>query len=839
MINITYRKHARFILVLLSLLCTRPSVGIAQELSFTQQNFSNVKVDNISDQQIKNLLQQVKKEGRNPNEIEHIVAERGMPPEEVAKLKERIATLEMNSSNWEQMADVKTKEFLIHEDNAADTANDSLHQDQNLADGKLPVFGAAYFTNLRSNFAPNANRPTPMNYILGPGDELAINVYGNSVVNWTETVSPEGYMMLSGMGKVYVGGKTIENATEMIRARLRANNYAIGKGTDVSISLTNIRSIRVNINGEVRRPGPYTVSSLSTVLNALYESGGPNEIGSLRSIELYRNNSLHQRIDLYDYILRGDKSADVLLEDDDIINVPPYRVRVSLDGEVKRPAFYEVMPGESLKDVLLFAGGFTEKAYTAQIKAEQLTDRQKRVRDVPAEQFDQFVPLKGDQYVVTPILERYENRVILEGAVFRPGQYELEAGLTLSELIKRADGLKEDAFLQRGYITRLKADNTTETVAFNVGETAAGTAPAIPLHREDVIRISSIFDLRESYSVSIRGMVRNEGVFAFSEGMTAEDLIIRAGGLNENANVKRATISRRVKNSDRKAADTKLSEIIDFDLSKDLSKGLARQLVLQPFDVVTIYREPGYESPRTAVIEGEIMLPGEFTIKVKNEKISDLVKRAGGFTSSAYLEGASLRRADVAETNSDRAKSRLKLKQFERGQNRITGEGADSLDANLDDEAVRNNYVGIDLAYIMKHPGSYKDLILENGDVLNVPKRLQTVKISGEVLSPVTTMYEPMKGLRSYVTASGGFTEDAIRRKSYVVYANGSVKGTHSFLGLKNYPRIEPGSEIFIPKRKPKLSRGDGRGLQLVLGISTSAASLAAIVFGIISTQNK
>jgi len=506
-----------------------------------------------------------------------------------------------------------------------------------------------------------------------------------------------------------------------------------------------------------------------------------------------------------------------------------------MEGEVKRPAFYEVMPGESLKDILIFAGGFTEKAYTAQIKAVQLTDKEHRVRDINDDEYDAFMPLKGDQYLVGTILDRYENRVIIEGAVFRPGQYELEAGLTLTELIRRADGLKEDAFQQRGYIVRLKDDNTTETVAFNVADVAAGRGDNVVLQREDVVRIPSIFDLRETYSVTIRGQVRQGGVFAFSEGMTAEDLIIMAGGLQESANVKRATISRRVKNSDRKAVDTKLSEIIDFNLSRDLTKGEARQIILEPYDVVTIYREPGYESPRTVFIEGEIMLPGEFTIQYKNEKISDLVKRAGGFTSSAYLEGASLRRGDVMETASDRAKANLKLKQFERGQELITGEDASVV--NLADEAVRNNYVGIDLAYIMKHPGSYQDLILEDGDVLNIPKQLQTVKISGEVLSPVTALYQPNKGLGGYITSSGGFTQDAIRRKTYVVYANGSVKGTHSFLGMKYYPRIEPGAEIFVPTRKPKENKGDGRGLQMILGISTSAASLAAIIFGIMSTQ--
>ncbi len=815
---------SRLVSIFCVALCLLIAPVVLHAQNVDQQNLSSAKVDQMSDAQIIGIRNQILSSGQKEEDIEKIVLNRGMAPEEIAKFKARLAALKekegsLDLENKEVAKTISGKKELTYEKSLPEA-------------GGLRIFGAEYFDNSSSNFAPNTNRPTPQNYIVGPGDRLIINVFGNSVVNWGLDVNPEGSILLPGMGNVYVGGKTIENATQMIKDRLKANNYAIGSGTDVNVSLGNIRTIRVNINGEVKRPGPINVSSLSTLLNALYESGGPNNIGSLRSIELYRNNSLLRRVDIYDYILRGDKSGDILLEDDDIINVPPYRVRVSLEGEVKRPAYYEVMPGESLKDIILFSGGFNDKAYTASIKALQLTDKGKRVKDIAAADFDRYVPLKGDQYTVEPILERYENRVTLNGAVFRPGQFELEAGLTLSELIKKAEGLKEDAYPDRGYITRLKADNTTEIISFNVKGVVDGTTEDIALKREDIITIPSIFDLRETFKVTITGSVRRPGSFPYDENITVEDLILRAGGFSDGADMKRVEIARRVKDSDRRSKNAKLAEIINITIDPKLTLAESK-FKLQPYDVVSVYSLPGFVTPQLVTVEGEVMMPGTYAMISKDERLSDLINRANGFTAYAYLKGASLKRGDLIETSGDAEKRDMKLAQFRQKQAEAT-KGA--VDANLDNPTKRNNFVGIDLEYIMQHPKSRKDAILLNGDVVNIPRVLQTVKISGEVFSPITTMYTPKQSLGEYVLNSGGFTEDALKSKSYVVYANGSIKGTKHFLFFRNYPNIEPGAEIFIPKRKPR-EKGINAA-QMWIGLGTSMASLAAVIFGIITVAN-
>lgn len=795
----------------------------SQQANILDQNLSQVKSDELSDAQVRQIVQQVKASGKSIEGLDQLMLDRGMAPEEVSKLKVRVERLTAADMNLEE---ARPEEQFARDRDNADTA--SKRREALVMPDGLPLFGTAFFSSPGSTFTPDINRPTPANYVIGPGDELTINVFGQSVVNWSLTVRPEGHILLPGMGNVYVGGKTIENATTLIREVLRAHNYAIGRGTEATVSLTNIRSIKVAITGEVRQPGTYTLSSLSTVFNALYLSGGPNRNGSLRAIEVFRDNALLARVDFYQFLLQGDNSGDLFLRDGDIIRVPEYRVRVSIEGEVKRPAHYEVMPGESLKDLLLFAGGFTNEAYRANIKVIQLTDKQRRVKDIPQTELESYIPNRGDRFRVETLLDRFENRVTINGAVFRPGDFELEPGMSLRDLIRRAEGLKEDAFPTRGYITRLNPDNTTRIIAFNLEEVRSGKAADLPLQREDVVNILSIFDVRESYAVSIRGMVREPGNFPYSENMTVEDLILQAGGLADGANPKRVVIARRVKDSDRRAKDAKLAEVIELDVDKDLTFS-GPQHVLQPYDVVSVFALPGYETPRFVQIEGEVMFPGTYSIIHKDERISDLIERAGGFTAYAFLDGASLKRAGGYETAGEREQEQLKVAQFKKGQEEITG---DSTEINLQDIAVRNDYVGIDLKRILKHPGKRFDLILQDGDVLTVPGQKQTVSVSGAVLSPNSVVYS-QPGFLEYIHRSGGFTSNAMRRKSYVVYANGSVAGTKSFLFFRSYPIIAPGAEIFVPEKPQR----DPLSVQGWLGIGTSMASLAAIVFAIVNSS--
>lgn len=701
------------------------------------------------------------------------------------------------------------------------------------AEAGLPIFGNEIFNNPNSTFAPDENRPVPQNYILGPGDKLSIAVTGNSVVGFTPTVNPDGSITLKEFGKVFVGGRTIENATEVIKEKLRANRFAVDRGTNVDVTLTNIRSIRITMLGEVRKPGDYTLSSLTTVFNALYESGGITSNGTFRGIKVMRNSEQIAQIDMYDYLLRGDISGNITLRDGDIIMVPEYRVRVSMEGEVKRPAYFEVLPGEALRDVINFAGGFTDYAYRFSIKAVQLTDKQQRLRDIEQKDFDNYIPLKGDKYTVSRIYNKYENRVSLMGAVYRPGDFELTDGLTLRELIKKADGLKEDAYLERGYITRLKDDNSGEVIPFYVKAIVDGTAEDILLKREDVIQISSIFDYTDAYTVSITGKVRAGGTFPYTTGMTVEDLILKSGGFADGANTVEVEIARRVKDSDRKAKDAKLANIIKIVIDSRLKLAESR-FKLEPFDVVSIFALPGYVKPQMVTVEGEVMNPGTYAMLSKDDRISDLVARANGFTAYAYLNGASLKRGDYIETASDAEKQNLKMQQFAEKQAEATD--GKSL-VNLSNPTKRNDYVDIDLAYVLKNKKGKKDLILLDGDVLNVPRELQTVKVSGEIYSPKTTVYVSGQSLKEYVMRSGGSTDDALMRHSYVVYANGASKGTRHFLFFKNYPNIEPGAEIFVPKRKPRKERDGATLVQTWVGLSASVASMAALVVAIINSK--
>jgi protein involved in polysaccharide export with SLBB domain len=686
--------------------------------------------------------------------------------------------------------------------------------------------------NSKSSFEPDLKLATPVNYILGPEDQLNINVYGNSVVNWKLEVTPEGNINIPGVGILNVSGKTIEQATEAIKSRLSANNYAIGHGTNVQVSLGNIRSIKVIMIGQLVRPGTYTLPSLATVFNALYAAGGTNPNGSLRKIEVIRNNQIIRTLDVYDFLTKGDQRNNIALEDQDIIRVPTYRVRVALTGEVKIPAYYEVLPGETLQDVLNFAGGFTDSAYTARIKVSQINDQQRKLTDVFQEDYKNYIPLRGDRYFVEPIINRYQNRVTINGAVFRPGEYELQHGLTLFRLIQEAAGLKEDAFMSRGSILRLKEDNTTEEISFDLTQIMNKTAD-IDLKREDIVTISSVFNLHDRYTVAIKGDVRKPGIFAYADSMSVADLIVDAGGFSEGASAKRIEVSRRINDSDPNVKNSPVAQVFSLDVDPNLGFAKAN-FNLKPFDIVSIYTLPGFEVQKTVKVEGEVLYPGYYTIRNKNEKISDIIARAGGLSASADPDGGTLRRDNIAILGVDKNKidtTGINREQIQKTK-RLNQTFRDSSGIN-EDQQMRNNYIGIDLDKILKQPGSQIDLIMEDGDIIRVPKLEQLVRVNGEVLYPSAIVYNQEETLKGYVLNAGGYSPNALKRGAYVVYANGTVKGTKKFLFFNSHPKIKPGSEIYIPK-KP-VSRGLSVG-ELV-GISSGLASLAAVVLAILTLK--
>lgn len=814
---------------------------IAQTIN--TQNFSNIRVDELTDDQIRQFLRQVESTGLSEAQLEQVAAARGMPPEEIQKLRTRVERIRTqdNLKNQKSSRDTVPRRF----DEAGRRLNyqpqDSLFRDtayrteaeRALAELKSKIFGANLFRNTNLTFEPNLRIATPANYVIGPDDELQVSINGDNEADYELRVSPEGTIRIEYAGIVDVSGLTVEQASSRMRSRLASTYPGIRSGrTTVSVNLGNIRSIKVTLLGEVVKPGSYTLPSLATVFNALYVSGGPNENGSFREIEVIRNNKVIGKLDIYNFLLRGFQTNNVRLQDQDIIRIPTYKVRAEFTGEVKRPAIFEILPGETLDDVLNFAGGFTERAYTARIKILQNTSRERRITDVFAEGFGNYKPRSGDKYYVEPILDRFENRVTIEGAVFRPGQFELEPDLTLAKLIKKAEGVTEDAFMPRGYITRLMADNSAELISFDLNKVLEGTAPDIPLKREDVIMISSIFELREEYKVSVDGEVRDAGTYDYSENMSLEDLIIKAGGFKEGASPKRIEVSRRVKNSNVLSTAARTAQVYQVDVDKDL-KFEGEKFILQPFDIVSVRNETGYEIQQQVRIEGEVLYPGTYTVTRKDERISDLIKRAGGLTALAYAEGASLKRPGpqpkLTEEDLIKKSNKEDMERLYRFQ-RLQGLEIDSAAFQEEQKALPNIYVGINLERILVKPGSNYDLTLEEGDTLYVPKQLQTIKVSGEVLSPVTIIYNSGKSFATYVSEAGGFSDRSLKRRSYIIYANGSVKSTKKFLFFNNYPVVKPGAEIFVPEKaqKNKLSATE------VVGISSGLATLVAVLLNLI-----
>ena len=804
------------------------------------QNLSSVNVDDLSDQQIAQLLQQAQKAGLTDDQILQQAQDRGMSATQVQKLQARIKTVRSNNGN-----NGNTNGF---KKNGTDTLNskrrtnfkDSVNNDTSskkqdfFIDWKPKIFGADLFRNSNSNtFEPNLKLATPLNYILGPDDQVNINVYGNSLIDWNLDVSPDGNINIPGVGIVNVGGKTIEEATIIIKRKLAANKYAIGKGTNVKVSLGNIRSIKVILQGQLVKPGTYTLSSLATVFNALYAAGGPNDVGSFRQIEVIRNNRIIRHLDLYDFLVKGSQKDNIALQDQDLIRVPTYQIRVELKGEVKIPGLFETLPGESLQDLLGFSGGFTDQAYTARIKVNQISDQQRKITDVFENDYKNYTPLRGDKFTIDKILDRFENRVQIQGAVFRPGEFELQKGLTLSRLIKNAGGLKEDAFTSRGSITRLNPDNTVQQVSFNIKDVLNKPEADIPLQREDSVTIASVFDLRNPYVITIKGEVRNPGDFAFADSIQVADVIIKAGGFTEGASAKRIEVSRRIFDSDPKALKTRIAEVFNVDVDKDL-KNQNINFTLRPYDIISVYSLPGYEIQKVVKVEGEVIYPGYYTIQKKDEKISDIIARAGGLTQSADVEGSSLKRDNAAVLGVDKNKidtaemNRQRMQNLQRLQNDF---GAGGAKKDTTEVEYRNNYVGIDLKKILEKPGTSDDLILENEDVLRVPKQQQIVRVNGEVLYPSAIVYSKGKSFKGYVLNAGGFSPQALKRGAYVVYPNGTVKGTTKILFFNNHPAVKPGSEIYVPtKPEPK-----GNTATQILGFTTGLASLGAIILGILS----
>ena len=723
------------------------------------------------------------------------------------------------------------------------------------------IFGYDVFMgNTFLSFQSNLNIPTPNDYVIGAGDKLFIDIYGQSENYYQVEVSPDGYAILENVGPVNLNGLTLKDAKTRLISRLNKIYLGINQNlTFVNISVGIPRALRVNIVGEVNLPGTYNFSAFNTMYNAIYIAGGITENATLREIKLYRDNKLINTVDIYKYLTKGDGTSNIRLENNDLIVVGPYTNRVIIEGSVKKPGKFEVKDGESLSDLLFYAGGLSENAFKKAIKLTRIIDDKYKVVDVNSDQFDFFQPKPGDKYLVDKVIEKYNNRVIIKGAVYRPGTFSITEKMTIKDLIEKAEGLKSDVFLNKAYITRTNPDYSTSNISVNLKDEL--NSLSFKLQEEDIVNILSINDLSEEKYIQISGEVNNPGIFLFSQNFSLQDIILLAGGFNDNASGTRIEINRMLSSDE--LNENKISEILTIDLSKNLDNlSRSESFEIEPFDQIIVRKNPNFYLQQYASIEGEVMYPGKYAISSKNERISDFLERAGGFKNMAYLKGATLiRLTEFAEIKSDLDKkikslNDLKKKIADNG-NSLTEseillmqrieEDIKNLDIERNDnqklssyakterinEIVKRNSVsanipsskseaiGIDLESIIKSPGSKSDLLLKEGDVIIVPKKLETVRLRGELLYPTTVRFLNGKSLKYYIDSSGGFDSKAKKGDTYVVYANGDVARTKKFLLFNIYPKVEPGCEVIVPKKELKNPIAANQLLSFTTGLAT------------------
>ncbi|GAB4044438.1 SLBB domain-containing protein [Spirosoma jeollabukense] len=716
-------------------------------------------INKLTDEQLAQFVQQARTSGMTESQMEAMAQTRGFTTADINRMHQRVSQLQPLPGRPAATAETS----VVREQ----PATPSPPVTTTTVSPPSTVFGASLFTNANLSFEPNLRIPTPRHYIIGPDDELIVDVFGNAQQTYRPKVSPEGSIRIENLSPIYVNGLTIEQAEQRVVGRLKTLyqgiNTSLG-GVQAQVTLGSVRSIKVTLLGQVVRPGTYTLSSLATVFNALYAAGGPAPgRGSFRDIRVYRSNRVVRTLDCYDFLLRADQKDNIRLLDQDIIFVDHYSTHIELTGEVKQPGWYEIRRGETLKSALTFAGGFSDRAYMASINLLRNTSIEQQLITITPAEIAQFVPQAGDRYVVGAILDRVENNVSISGAVFRPGNYALSKEGTLKQLITRAEGLREDAFLNRATIRRLRANLDPEVISVDLAKLLRGETADIVLHREDHLHISTWSELRQKRSVSIQGAVNKSGTFDFADSMTVANLIVLAEGFSDAAISSRMEIARRVKSDTSGLPGDQNVRLIAFEIDQNLRLNPAdAQLILRPFDQVFVRASPRYEAQKGASIAGEVVYPGGYAIRTKSDRITDLIRRAGGLKPEAYLAAARFTR--------------------------------------------RGESISLDLKKILDDPAVAGNLLLDDGDVLTLPRRPDIVHIRGEVLNPATLEFDSSKSFRDYIDETGGFTNKALKRKTYVMGANGKIMPTRSFLGIRSYPPIERGAEIVVPAIPPKES---------------------------------
>ncbi len=835
------KKTTIFIIIAISIF------GINPVISQTFDSFNNINFKEISTSQLDLILRNAQSQGLNQFDLLQIAKSQGLSDSEIEILNKKI----ISSKNKAYVAE-----------NASTPLEDTRMRKQweekmeVFREMESDVYGYEIFRgNTFLSFQSNLNIPTPSDYVLGPGDKLFIDIYGQSENYYQAEVSPDGDLILENFGPINVSGLTVENSKKRLLSRLKKVYTGINQNkTFVNISVGIPRAVRVNIVGEVNLPGTYNFSAFNTVYNAIYVAGGITENATLREVKLFRNNQLVDTIDIYKFLNEGDQSSNLRLENNDLIVVGPYTNRVSISDGVKTPGKFEIKNGETVSDLIKYAGGFSENSYSKSIRITRIFDEKYKIVDVYSDQFDFFELKSGDKIEVDKIIEKYENRLIVKGSVYKPGVYSLNKDMTVKDLIEKAEGLQPDTFMDRGFITRTNEDFSTTNISFNVINQINGLDKPIFLEKDDVLNIISINDLKDDNYIEISGEINRPGVYPFSINLNLEDIILLAGGVRKNATLKSIEISR-INSLENSLSSSEVFYIDIDNLNSDSN------FELKPFDNIIIRKDPNIDYLKFARIEGEVNYPGKYAISSKKERISDLLKRAGGPNEYAYYEGATIiRKTEFAEESSqiqneinDLTKLREKLSLDESVLTESEKLLISRIDNDLEKLKLENNSnqdfssyvkkerineivkrnamsediplaksesIGINLEQIIKSPGLKSDLLLEDGDIIIIPKKLETVRLRGELLYPTTVRHSPSRGLKYYINSAGGFDLKAKRGSTYVVYANGDVARTKKFLFLNLYPKAEPGCEVIVPKKSVKNPLAASQILNFTTGLA-------------------
>ena len=773
----------------------------------------------LTDEQVMEYVKTATEAGKSQKQIMMELGAKGVTRAQAERIKERLESeqtvtnnVSATEKNKQRTTTEKQEELVEGElDQVVAEMNNPTEQSTEVA-AKL-VFGRNIFSNKNLTFAPSQNLATPTNYKLGANDEIIIDIWGANQNTIRQVISPDGYINVGNVGLLYLNGMTIQEAENYLRKELNKIYSGItgeSPSSEIKVTLGQTRTVQINIMGEVALPGTYALSSYSTIFHALYNAGGVNKLGSLRNIRLMRNNKEVATVDIYDFILKGNIANDIRLQEGDVIIVPPYEMLVDIQGNVKRPMFYEMKEGETVKTLIEYAGNFTGNAYTKNVRMTRQNGREYQIYTIDDMDYSVFKLMDGDVVSISAMLERYENKLEIKGAVYRPGIYQYSGQLnTVKQLVEKAEGVMGDAFLARAVLHREREDLTKEVIQVDLKNILNGTKPDIALQRNDELYIPSIHDLQDIGVITIFGEVARPGEFPFAENTTLEDLIIQAGGLKESASTVRVDISRRIKDNRSTELSAHIGEIHHFALKDGFVIDGEPGFVLQPYDQVYVRKSPGYQPQINVNVEGEILYEGTYALTNKSERLSDLVKKAGGVTNYAYTRGAKLMR----KANSEELKRMADVLKIMK---REMGTQSDFLKLELD-----NVYsVGIDLEKALEKPGSEADIVLRAGDRLVIPEMANTVKINGAVMLPNTVSYKKGETVSYYISQAGGYANGARKSKAFIIYMNGQVAEVNKF----SKRQIEPGCEIVVPIKDK--SKADKWSLQSILGVASSIGSL-------------